>query len=100
MTKQTGGNNHISKINVIPVLHIFFSNRGTNNRFFLLAGYKVDFMPRAGQTKSFSNPLVKKNRVRQGKNIYFTRVVATIDTIDYFSLQGTIKTTLCPASKK
>ena len=35
-------------------------------------------MLRAGQTNPFSDIIVEKNRVQHEKNIYFTRVVATL----------------------
>ena len=43
-----------------------------------LAGGKWILLSRMGQTNTFSNTLVQKNRVRHGKNIYFTRVVFTL----------------------
>ena len=36
-----------------------------------------------GQTNPFSDPAVKKNRVRHGKNIYFTHVVITLALIGH-----------------
>ena len=51
---------------------------GLENSYFLLADHKLDFIAPCGANKSISWPPSKKNRVRYGKNINFTRVTVTL----------------------
>ena len=46
--------------------------------YFLLAGYKVDFIALCEQKNPFFDLLVEKNHVRHEKNINFTRVGVTL----------------------
>ena len=49
---------------------------------FLLAGHDVDFIAPCGSNKPIFDHLVeKKNRMQHGKNINFTRVVATLASL-------------------
>ena len=80
MPEQSEGNNHTSKINVLLVPHTIV---------FLLAGHKVDFLTRAEQENPFSEPLKEKeNRVRDGKNINFIRVVVTLALFGHQTLHS------------
>ena len=61
---------------------------------FILACHKVDFIAPCGENKSIFWPSKKKNRVRHGKSINFTRVVVV--TLALLGHQTTIKIYLMP----
>ena len=49
---------------------------------------KWTLFSRTGQTDTFSDPLVEKNRVRSRKNISFTRVVVTLAWLRHQTLHS------------
>ena len=55
MSEQSEGNNHMSKINVFPVLHMIF---------FLLWGQKMDLSAPHGAIKSTLWPASRKKEFR------------------------------------
>ena len=80
-TRYKGPKGNFSVLRRFQFLNFFFRSALQTkalNYFFYQRAIKWTLLPRAGQTNPLSDPIVEKNHVQHGKNIYFTRVVVTL----------------------